>query len=139
MIASPAVAVCRVLECIADPPPPSRDDDVPPYDALGRLLLAKHAMERTLVSDSAAIVLPDPRIVVDLLESVIRFRIWHASSRAPRTLSAFRGRAMTMCARCVDIGGNDPSSDSITCSFVGSRPPACRPSDVAIEPSTTIR
>jgi hypothetical protein len=70
-IASPAVAVCRVLECLADPPPPSRDDDVPPYDALGRLLLAKHAMERTFVSDSAAIVLPDPRIVVDLLESVI--------------------------------------------------------------------
>ena len=101
----PAVAVGRVLECLADPPPPSRDgggddDDVPPYDALGRLLLAKHAMERTLVSDSAAIVLPDPRIVVDLVESVIFVdvprchRLVRCSSSPPSSSSTSSAVAM---------------------------------------------
>jgi len=47
------------------------NNDVPLYDALRRLLLAKNGMGRALTSYLAAIVLPDPGIVVDLLKLVI--------------------------------------------------------------------
>jgi hypothetical protein len=64
----------RVLECLTDLLPlrnRGSNNDVPPYDAFGRLLLAKHTMGRALASNSAVIVPLDPGIIFDLLKLVI--------------------------------------------------------------------
>jgi hypothetical protein len=69
-----AVIVSRVLGCLTNLPPLRNcggDNDVPPYDALRRLLLAKHGKGRALTHFLVAIVLPNLGIIVDLLKLVI--------------------------------------------------------------------
>jgi hypothetical protein len=89
--ASPsAIAVSRVLGYLANLPllrNGSGNDNVPPYDALRRLLLMKHAMGRALAPNLVAIVPPNPGIIVNLLELVIFFNVprchclqWHSLS-----------------------------------------------------------